>query len=87
MAEKTKWEVDNIKGRLDKHDLHLKENDKHLNELEAFKTSTIEKLKTIFRRLKEIEKSSKWVSQSFFYLLFSGVITAVVTFVGWLIQG
>ncbi len=54
-----------------------------LRELEKFKYSTIEQLKTIFNRLKDLEQSSKWVSQSFFYLILSGVIGAVFSAIGW----
>lgn len=77
--EKTKWEVDQLKEAVKKHDTRIKD-------VEDFKISTIEKLKTIFERLKEIEKSNKWVSQSFFYILFSGVLAAVLSFVGSLMR-
>lgn len=63
----------------------VKENSKKITELEAFKYTTIERLKTLFERIKGIEKSNKWVSQSFFYLILSGVIGAVFSLIGWLI--
>lgn len=63
-----------------------KESKKRLDELEKFQYSTVEKLKTVFERLREIEKSNKWVSQTFFYLLIGGVFSAVSSLIVWLIQ-
>lgn len=63
----------------------VKENSKKITELEGFKYTTIERLKTLFERINDIEKSNKWVSQSFFYLILSGVIGAVFSLIGWLI--
>ena len=62
-----------------------KNHDSRLTELEKFKYTTVEQLKTIFNRLKDLEKSNKWVSQSFFYLILTGVISAVFSAIGWLI--
>ena len=63
----------------------VKENSKKITELESFKYTTIERLKTLFERIKDVEKSNKWVSQSFFYLILSGVIGAIFSLIGWLI--
>lgn len=63
----------------------VKDNSEKIMELEAFKHTTIERLKTLFERIKNIEKSNKWVSQSFFYLILSGVIGAIFSLIGWLI--
>lgn len=63
----------------------VKENSKKITELEGFKYTTIERLKTLFERINDIEKSNKWVSQSFFYLILSGVIGAIFSLIGWLI--
>lgn len=79
MDDKTKWEVERLKKTSEKHD-------ERISKLEIFQVSTIEKLKTIFERLKDIEKTNKWVSQSFFYLLLGGVISAVTSLIVWLIQ-
>lgn len=79
MDDKTKWEVERLKESSQKHD-------ERISRLEVFQISTVEKLKTIFERLKDIEKTNKWVSQSFFYLLISGIIGAVMSLIVWLIQ-
>jgi len=59
--------------------------DSKVDDLQQFKYSAIEKFKTIFKRLSDLEKSSKWVSQTFFYLLLSGVIMTVFSLIEWLI--
>lgn len=79
MDDKTKWEVERLKEASAKHD-------ERIGRLEVFQISTVEKLKTIFERLKDIEKTNKWVSQSFFYLLLGGVVSAVMSLIVWLIQ-
>lgn len=79
MDEKTKWEVDRLKEDTAKHDRHLKD-------LEKFKTTTIEQMKTVFERIKDLESTNKWMSQSFFYLLGGGVVSAVGALIVWLIQ-
>ncbi len=61
--------------------------DKRTDELEKFKYTTVERLTTIFKRLETLESSNKWVSQSFFYLILSGVIGAVFFLFQWLITG
>ena len=80
LVDEQKWRVERLEKKVD-------ENSKTINELEIFKASTIEKLKTVFERLKTIEKTNKWVSQSFFYLLIGGVISLLFSLVQWLITG
>lgn len=76
--DEQKWRVERVEKIQDEHDDRIKD-------LEKFKYSTIEKLKTIFQRLSDLEKSSKWVSQSFFYLILSGAISSVFFFIQWLV--
>jgi len=78
MLDEHKYKIDQIKEEQDKHS-------EQIRDLEEFKYRTTERLKTIFERLKDLEKSSKWVSQSFFYLILSGAIGAVFSLIGWLI--
>lgn len=70
---------------------HLMESDREtkrrLSELERFQYATVEKLKAIYERLKNIEKSNKWVNQSFIYLLSGGIVTAIGSLIVWLIKG
>ena len=80
MDNEEKWRVDNLERTQANHDDRIRE-------LEGFKTATVEKLRTIFERLKAIENSNKWVSQSFFYILLSGVVSAVFALINWLITG
>ena len=80
MDNEDKWRVKRVEETQDKHE-------RRISELESFKYATVEKLKTIFERLKAIEKSNKWVSQSFFYILLSGVVSAVFALINWLITG
>lgn len=77
--------LDEQKYRIGQIEKKQERDSERITELERFKYSTIEKLKTIFERLKDLEKSSKWVSQSFFYLILSGAIGAVFSLIGWLI--
>lgn len=79
MSDEKNWRVEHLAAEQEKHG-------KRLDELERFQYSTIEKLKTIFERLKEIEQTNRWVSQSFFYIIFSGAIGAVFTVIVWLVQ-
>lgn len=79
MDDKTKWDVDRLKEQSENHD-------KRLDELEDFKISTVEKLKTVFERIKELESTNRWMSQSFFYLLGGGVVSAIGALIVWLIQ-
>lgn len=74
------WRVKRLEESYDKLD-------KRTDELEIFKYSTVEKLTTIFKRLDTLESSNKWVSQSFFYLILSGVIGAFFFLFQWLITG
>ena len=80
MDNEEKWRVDNLERTQADHN-------ERIRELEGFKTATVEKLKTIFERLKSIENSNKWVSQSFFYILLSGIVSAVFALINWLITG
>ena len=80
MDNEEKWRVDNLERTQANHDDRIRE-------LEGFKTATVEKLRTIFERLKAIENSNKWVSQSFFYILLSGIVSAVFALINWLITG
>lgn len=79
MDEKN-WRVKKLEESHDKLD-------KRTDELEKFKYSTVEKLTTIFKRLETLENSNKWVSQSFFYLILSGVIGVVFFLIQWLVTG
>jgi len=78
--------MDEKNWRVERIEETQKDHGKRITELEKFKYSTIEKLKTIFERLKDLEKSSKWVSQSFFYLILTGIIGSVFALVQWLIM-
>ena len=80
MDNEEKWRVNKLEETQDKHEGRIQE-------LEIFKEGTTEKLKTVFTRLKEIENSNKWVSQSFFYILLSGIVSAVFALINWLITG
>lgn len=55
-----------------------------LMELERFKYTTVEQLKTLFEEVRELKRSNKWISQTFFYLLIGGVISAVSSLIVWL---
>lgn len=65
----------------------VREQSRQIAELQQFRYSTVEKLKAIYERLKNIEKSNKWVNQSFIYLLAGGIITVVSSLVIFLIKG
>ena len=80
MDNEEKWRVNKLEETQDKHEGRIQE-------LEIFKEGTTEKLKTVFTRLKAIENSNKWVSQSFFYILLSGIVSAVFALINWLITG
>lgn len=80
MENEENWRVKKIEKTQEEHSQQIRE-------LENFKWATVEKLRTIFERLKEIENSNKWVSQSFFYILISGVVSAVFALINWLITG
>jgi DNA repair exonuclease SbcCD ATPase subunit len=86
MDEKN-WRVKRLEEAQKRYEETQKDHGKRLTDLEKFKYSTVEKLKTIFERLKALEKSNKWVSQSFFYLILSGVIVTVFSLIQWLITG
>lgn len=77
--DKTQWDVEQLKKESADHK-------QRINELEDFKISTVEKLKTIFERIKELESTNRWLSQSFFYLLGGGVISVIGALIVWLIQ-
>lgn len=77
--------MDDKNFRINHIEERQKDHSKRISDLEKFKYSTVEQLKTIFNRLKDLEQSSKWVSQSFFYLILSGVIGAVFSAIGWFI--
>lgn len=76
---KWKWEVERLKEDTANHG-------ERLDSLEDFKTSTVEKLRTIFERIKDLESTNRWMSQSFFYLLGGGVVSAIGALIVWLIQ-
>lgn len=78
MDDERNYRVRQLEKTKEKHE-------NRISELERFQSSTVEKLRTIFERLKNLEKSNKWVSQSFFYLILSGAIGAVFSLIGWLI--
>lgn len=78
--------MDENKYRFNQIEKTQESHSERLRELEKFKYSTIEQLKTVFNRLKDLEQSSKWVSQSFFYLILSGVIGAVFSAIGWFVM-
>lgn len=76
--DKTKWQVEELKEK-------VQQNTKEIDKLKSFKDTTVEQLKTVFNRLKDIEKTKQWFSQSFFYLILSGAIGAVFFFIQWLV--
>lgn len=80
MDNEEKWRVNNLEQTARDHE-------KRIRESEKFRESTVQQLKTIFERLKAIENSNKWVSQSFFYILLSGMVGAVFALINWLITG
>ena len=80
MDNEEKWRVNNLEQTARDHE-------KRIRESEKFRESTVQQLKTIFERLKVIENSNKWVSQSFFYILLSGIVSAVFALINWLITG
>lgn len=79
MDEKTQWEVDRLKNEVN-------ENKKEIKKLWDFKTKTVEQLKTLFNTVDEIKQSNKWMSQSFFYILTGGIVSAIISIITWLIQ-
>lgn len=83
--EQENWRVKRLEEEQKKQGERMDKQDNRIDSLEKFQYATIEKLKTIFERLKEIEKTNKWVSQSFFYLILSGAIGVGFFFFQWLI--
>lgn len=80
MENEEKWRVNKLEETQSDHD-------ERIRDLEGFREATVQQLKTIFERLRAIENSNKWVSQSFFYILLSGVVSAVFALINWLITG
>lgn len=83
--DENKWRYEQLKEKNANQDQRIEKAEERLDRLDKFMYKTIEQLKTIFNRLKDIEKTNKWVSQSFFYLILSGTIGAVFFFFQWLI--
>lgn len=78
-----KWEIKRLNERVNEANKRITQNERTIREHELFKVQTIEQLKTAFNRLKEIEHSNKWVSKTFFTLIFGGILTAVGSFINW----
>lgn len=83
MEEKNKWAIQRLDEKTAENKRRREDHEVRIRELESFKTETIERLKTVFNRLKDIEQSNQWVSKTFFTLIFGGVVTAVGTFLNW----
>lgn len=57
-----------------------------VDELKEFKTATIEKLTTVFEKIKDLNDSNQWLKRSIFTLIGGGVLTIVSTILVRLIQ-
>ncbi|WP_077325802.1 hemolysin XhlA family protein [Virgibacillus siamensis] len=78
MDEREKWRI----KRLEDDNERMKN---ELDDLQRFKESTVEKLKTVYERIQDLESTNQWISRSFFYVIFGGVISAFGSLIVWLI--
>lgn len=78
MDDKNKWEIDRLTET-------KKDHEKRIGELEHFKTQTIERLKTLFNKIKNIESTNKFVSKTAFTLIAGGIITAIGALLNWIL--
>lgn len=79
--DEQKWET----KRLEKVEEFCEKLDERMDKHDEFKTSTIEKLTTVFKRLQDLEATNQWVSRTFFYLIFGGAVTAVGSVIVWFV--
>lgn len=79
MDGETKWEVEQLKEKVDEHKVEIEE-------LKVFKTKTIVQLKTIFENIKEIKEGNKSMSKLLVSLIGSAVLGTVSSIFIWLIQ-
>lgn len=84
MQDKNEWEINKLKEKIDDQRKEIRDINRDLKEFRDFKVETVERLKTIFNRLKDIEASNKWVSKTFFTLIAGGMVTAVGSLISYL---
>jgi len=86
MNERNEWEIERLHKRLETQDEKIEKQDEEISDLIIFRTETIERLRTLFNRIQNIEKSNKWVSQTFYTLILSGLISMILAFVNWVMN-
>lgn len=86
LDEKNSWEIENLKKDTDRQENKLDSFDGRLKSLENYRVESVQMFKTVFNRLNSIESNNKWVSRTFFGLIFGGVATAIGSFLKWLIE-
>lgn len=72
--------------RLGQVEQNYKELEERVDELEDFKTATIEKLKTLFEKIKDLNDSNQWLKRTLFTMIGGGVMTIITTILVKLIQ-
>lgn len=72
--------------RLGQVESKIKGLEDEVDELKEFKTATIEKLTTVFEKIKDLNDSNQWLKRSIFTLIGGGVLTIVSTIFVRLIQ-
>ena len=72
--------------RLGQVERKIKGLEDEVDELKEFKTATIEKLTTVFEKIKDLNDSNQWLKRSIFTLIGGGVLTIVSTIFVRLIQ-
>ncbi|MGX7596279.1 hemolysin XhlA family protein [Planococcus plakortidis] len=72
--------------RLGQVEQNYKELEERVDELEDFKTATIEKLKTLFEKIKDLNDSNQWLKRTLFTMIGGGVVTIITTILLKLIQ-
>ncbi|PAV30153.1 hypothetical protein CIL05_06715 [Virgibacillus profundi] len=82
---RTKWEIESLHKKTDKHEERLDEHDKRLTSFQSFKDSTVEKLITIFNSIEEMKEDSQWIRKTFTTTILGAIATVIASLLVWLI--
>lgn len=79
MPENTQW-------RLSKVEEQTKQNTEDIRDLVRFKERTLERLKTIFEKLKELQEGDRWIKRMFITALTGSILSVLGALLVWALQ-
>lgn len=86
MSEENKWQIERLKEKESEIRRQKEEHEARIRELELFRTETIERLKTLFGKIKDIESTNKFVSKTAVTVISGGMVTAVISLLNWIVS-